>query len=102
MGRRQFCHQYEPRATERSSWRASNGWHRTGVTQPIMSPLLEILVNNKLSLLRREDPDATEEAALGHLVAAYLQHHQLRVLSAAAAALEDVDLVQEAQEVRAW
>ena len=64
-------------------------------------PVLELLVERKLSLLLEENPDATAEIAMGRIVSEYFGYNAARILEVAASALEDAEFRATAKEIRA-
>ena len=56
-------------------------------------PVLEILVERKLNMLRQERSDASQEMAIGYLIAEYYRGNVEMILKATAAALEEVRLL---------
>lgn len=63
-------------------------------------PVLEILVERKLSCLREENPEVTAEQAMAALVAEFFRFDIRRVIETTASVLEQANLIQEAAEVR--
>jgi hypothetical protein len=64
-------------------------------------PVLELLVERKLSLLLEEHPDATAEMAMGRIVSEYFGYNAARILEVAVSALEDAEFRAAAEEIRA-
>ena len=63
-------------------------------------PVLELLVERQLEVLREESHDASAEQAMGVLVARYCEYNAAKILEVSASALTDAEFREEAGQIR--
>ncbi len=63
-------------------------------------PVLELLVERKLSLLLEESPDASAEDAMGAIVAEWCEWNAAKILRVSASAVEQAKYDEEARQIR--
>jgi hypothetical protein len=64
-------------------------------------PVLEILVERKMSCLREENPEATAEMAMAELVVEFFRDDIRKIIKTTILILEQANLVREAEELKA-
>jgi hypothetical protein len=63
-------------------------------------PVLELLVERKLSILVEKSPAATSEMAMGSIVSEYAGYSDAKIVVILVSALEDAGFLEEAEEIR--
>jgi hypothetical protein len=64
-------------------------------------PVLELLVERQLEVLREESPDTSAEQAMGMLVARYCGYNAAKILEVSTSALTEAEYREEAAEITA-